>query len=109
MKCITEFQDIKGKTIREIVVLDWDSVGLVFIDDTYCIINSKSDYIDGSSSVRLLAYNATNYGIDTEFKLGIITKEEYEKKKAENEKIENKRKEIADYFKYMELKDKFEK
>ena len=106
-KCIIDSNELIGKTIKDVKIIDLQSkIGLVFDDETFCLISTYQDQ-DDFTNIELIHVTETDYEILYEF--GFITWEKYERILDEIEEQERKLEEQKEYELYLKLKDKFEK
>lgn len=106
-KCIIDSNELIGKTIKDVKIIDlYSKIGLVFDDDSFCLISTYQDE-DDFTNIELIPVTETDYEILYEF--GFISWDEYEKILDDIEKQEIKMNEQKEYELYLKLKDKFEK
>lgn len=110
MECILDFEKLKGKTIKNVISLDRnEEMGLIFTDDTYCIIDAQCMH-DSPPELFLTQYDI-NHESDIEYlaRLGVITKQEYRDKQKQFRKNDKAKKETREREEYLRLKQKFDK
>lgn len=101
---ITDLEELVGKTVAKAIDFDEERLGLIFTDDTYLYIRPRSGY-DGDAS---LEWDEMPDDDEHKVALGLMTREEYDRLKAE-QKIHNEAlRQQHERREYERLKAKFE-
>lgn len=106
MEIIRNLNDIIGKTIQNVTNLD-NVTCLFFTDNTVLIHFISSGYEPGDYDLDL-TWDSDDFLIDEQFKLGFITKTEYENLVKEAKHNLEVQMEKEQYQEYLKLKAKFE-
>ena len=104
MKFITDLKELEGKTITRAVIVDDAALALAFTDGSFSYIEASSSYdsIDMSFSRERDITNSDKVAA------GIISSDEYEAIRQDEEERRQARIEASDLAKYNELKARFE-
>lgn len=106
-KCIIDSNELIGKTIKDVKIIDlYSKIGFVFDDESFCLISTYQD-VDDFTNIELIPVTETDYEILYEFRF--ISWDEYGKLLENIEEQERKLDEQKEYELYLKLKDKFEK
>jgi len=109
MKCIINENELVGKTISKIRLNEFNgNLGIVFSDDSYCIIIAAIH--DDEPELELIKLDENNkYDIDELYKLGVIAAEHHKSILLQEEKKKQKDIDTRELIEYNRLKNKFEK
>lgn len=99
-----KIKDIEGKTIERTKLFDWDDkLGLVFTDGDHVVLATSIGYSD-TIDIQVRLCESEN----EEKALGLITQDEFERKRRTRESIELIEREDREAMEYLRLKAKFE-
>lgn len=106
MKIISNFNDLEGKLIKE-VVQHGGYLAIRFFGDSCLLLEAERGWDSGDQTIEVLS---DEHDLDVYEKrgLGFITQDEFDKVLADQQANDAKRRELSDRARYEELKAKFE-
>lgn len=108
MQYVEKEDELVGKTISKIINNNYETLFLIFTDDSWTALESTQDYYDGGlERPRVIKKSEISY--NEEFTAGVITQEELLERQAKELKLAQRRNTERQKREYEKLKAIFEK